>query len=180
MVTLTDGRITLRPPEPADAAEIANAVQTSLPELEPWMPWASAAYDEQAARDWMAFPGEHPFVIVDDHELVVGTCGLNGIDEQNRRANLGYWLRSDHTGRGIATAATRLLADYGITALGLQRLEIVMSVHNAPSRRVAERVGASYEGVLRSRLMLRGVAHDAHSYSIVAADRAGTGAATGD
>ena len=170
MATLTDGWITLRPPELDDAAIVAENVQLSLRELEPWMPWASAAYDEASARTWIEQPGEHPFVIVDADGRIAGTCGLNHVDELNRRANLGYWLRSDRTGRGFATAATRLLVAYGIETLRLQRLEIVMSVHNHASRRVAERAGATHEGVLRSRLLLHGIAHDAHSYSFVTGD----------
>ena len=52
MATLTDGRIALRPPERRDASAIADAVQASLTELEPWMPWASSAYDDSAALEW--------------------------------------------------------------------------------------------------------------------------------
>jgi ribosomal-protein-serine acetyltransferase len=175
MATLTDGWIALRPPERRDASAIAEAVRASLTELEPWMPWASFAYDEAAALEWIAQPGEHPFLIDDGTGRVIGSCGLHGVDALNLRANLGYWVRTDCTGRGVATAATRLLVVHGIGTLRLQRLEIVMSVHNDASRRVAERAGAIHEGVLRRRLLLHGIAHDAHSYSIVAGDRVATG-----
>ena len=45
--------------------------------------------------------------------------------------------------------AARLVARYGHHEVGLHRLEIVMSVRNEASRRVAERLGAHYEGVQR-------------------------------
>jgi RimJ/RimL family protein N-acetyltransferase len=61
-----------------------------------------------------------------------------------------------------------VLAGYGLGTLGLQRLEIVMSVENHASRRVAERVGADHEGILRCRLLLHGRSHDAHSFSLTA------------
>jgi len=43
----------------------------------------------------------------------------------------------------------------------LVRLEVVVSVENAASLRVAEKAGAIREGVLRSRLLLHGRMHDA-------------------
>lgn len=172
MAELTDGRIILRTPGPDDAPGVAEAARRSLPELQPWMPWATDDYDVDDAREWIGrFGGEdtHPFVIVEDDEIV-GTAGLNRIDALNSIANLGYWLRSDRIGRGIATAATRLIADFGHQQVGLHRLEIIMSVRNHASRRVAERVGATHEGVLRGALLLHGEHHDVHLFSLLPGD----------
>jgi RimJ/RimL family protein N-acetyltransferase len=63
-------------------------------------------------------------------------------------ANVGYWVRTSRTGQGIATAAVRLVARFGFEDLGLRRLELLIAVHNVASRRVAEKVGATLEGVL--------------------------------
>lgn len=171
MTILTNGSLALRSPEPGDANGLAFAARTSFDELAPWMPWASADYGIDDAMFWITNRDETSFVILDEQEVVIGTCGLNGFDQANKRANLGYWVRSDQTGHGIARAAATLVARYGLTELGLQRLEVVMSVDNAASRRVAEHIGASYEGVLRSRLLLSGAAHDAHSFSITSIDQ---------
>ncbi len=172
---LTDGVITLRPPNDADAPALVAAVGSSLGELTPFMPWATPAYDEAAALGWIR--GEHEpdalqYLIVGDDGEVAGGCGLNLFNEFNRYANLGYWLRSDRTGRGWATRAVVLLARHGLTAVGLERVEIMMSVENEPSRRVAERAGASFEGTMRHRLLLHGRYHDAHLYSIIRPDLA--------
>ena len=127
MTTLTDGRLTLRTPSASDAAAVADAVRDSFDALAPWMPWASAVYDEAAALHWMS-SGETSFAILDHDGTFVGTCGLNGFDELNHRANLGYWVRSAHTGRGIASAAAVLVARHGLVDLALVRLEVIMSV----------------------------------------------------
>ena len=171
MNPLTNGTLTLRFPEAADAPTVAEAVRTSFAELEPWMPWASADYGPDDALFWITNTQETGFVVLDEEGSFVGTCGLNGFDPMNKRANLGYWVRTSHVGLGIATAATSLVARYGLTELGLQRLEVVMSVENEASRRVAERVGATHEGVLHNRLWLKDVAHDAHSFSITSTDQ---------
>ena len=170
---LTDGTVTLRSPDDADAPAVAAAVRATLPELEPWMPWATAAYDEDAALAWIRGefdPGGHSFVMVSDDGTIVGSSGLNRIDELNRCANLGYWLRTDATGRGWATRATRLLARYGIREVGLHRVEVIMSVENEASRRVAERAGATHEGIMRGGLLLRNRHHDVHLFSFTADD----------
>ena len=171
MTSLTNGRLTLRSPEAADAAAIAECARSSFAELDPWMPWASPDYGVDDAMFWITGESKTSFIILDDQNTMVGTCGLNGFDEVNRRANLGYWVRTSNVGRGIATAATTLVARYGLTQLDLCRLEVIMSVQNEPSRRVAERVGATNEGILRSRLFLKGITHDAHSFSITSLDQ---------
>ena len=54
---------------------------------------------------------------------LLGGCGLNGVNRINRFANLGYWVRSTETGRGIATAATRALSELGVGELGRAVIE---------------------------------------------------------
>lgn len=161
--------VTLRAPIEDDASTIVHAIQSSLDDLARWMPWAVPDYDIEAARGWIA--GEtgdaHRFVMVDSNGEVVGSCGLNGISELNRSGNLGYWVRSDRAGRGLATEATRLLRRFGHDVAELHRIEVIMSVHNEASRRVAEKAGAHYEGVRRGALRLHGEFHDAHSWSFL-------------
>ncbi len=162
----------LREPVAADVGALLDGILSSVDELRPWLPWARADYDETDAQLWIS--GElgdvHRFIMINEAGDLVGSCALNMIDTVNRRANLGYWLRSDQTGHGYATTATRLLVRHGLLTARLQRIEVVMSVHNDASRRVAERAGATYEGRARRRLRLHGVEHDAYVYSFVTED----------
>ena len=170
---LADGVISLRSPIDDDAPAVCAAVLASLPELSPFMPWATAAFDEVAAHSWIRGEldrDEVRYLIVGDAGEVAGACGLNQFDRVNRGANLGYWLRTDRTGRGWATRATVLLARYGLTQLGLERVEITMAVENEASRRVAQRAGATFEGTLRHRFLLLGDYHDAYLYSLILTD----------
>jgi RimJ/RimL family protein N-acetyltransferase len=167
---LTADGLTLRPPTPDDAPAIVAAVRSSVAELAPWMPWATVSYSEEEAHTWMsgALGDVHPFVMVDKDDELVGSCGLNKIDEFNRSANLGYWVRSDRSRRGHATTATELIKEYGFAVAGLHRMEVIMSVRNEASRRVAEKSGAVYEGIARGALLLNGEFHDTHVWSFVA------------
>jgi ribosomal-protein-serine acetyltransferase len=49
----------------------------------------------------------------------------------------------------------------------LNRIEIITEVTNVASQRVAEKVGAQREGVIRQRLWLHGAAHDAVLFAVV-------------
>ena len=154
-------------------ASIAEAVRASLPELSPYMAWATDDYHEGAAEVWrqLVLAGhERAFLIIDDDGTVAGSAGLNQLDESGHQANLGYWLRTDRTGRGLATRAARRVARWGFEDLGLHRIEVSMVVDNEPSRRVAERVGARFEGRLRERVPHQGRYHDLWLYGLLATD----------
>lgn len=141
-------------------------------ELVPWMPWCHPAYAMTETRTWLEAQVEafkdgtaFEFAIVSPAGRHIGACGLNGIDRAHRRANLGYWVRSDASRRGIATAATLLLRDWAFLNTDLERLEIVVAVENHASLRVAEKTGAVREGVLADRLLLHDGLHDAAVFS---------------
>ena len=172
-LVLTDGVVVLRPPREQDAPAVADAVQSSLDTLVEWMPWASAGYSANSALQWIReakAAGRHAFLICDQHGTAMGTCGLQQADLLNRCIQLGYWLGQSYSGRGYATRAARLAIDHAFGDLDFHRVEILVSVHNQKSRRVAERLGARLEATLTERLQVRGAWHDALLYACVAGD----------
>jgi len=105
-----------------------------------------------------------------EDDAFLGGGGLNSLHLTHGFANLGYWVRTDNTSRGTATRATRLIARFGFEVLGLARLEIVVAVENRASQRVAEKVGATHEGVLRNRLAHGTGFTDAVMFSLIPQD----------
>ena len=171
---MTSGRIYIRPYRVEDAADVTDAAHESVVEVQPWMPWCHPGLAVEDTRAWLrlqvpAFQnGEaYEFAIVAGDGRLVGGCGINQIDRENRRANVGYWVRSSAVRHGVATAAVRLVRDWAFEHTDLARLEIVIACGNVASLRVAEKAGALCEGVLRRRLLLHGVHHDATMFSIV-------------
>ncbi|HEX8145076.1 MAG TPA: GNAT family protein [Pyrinomonadaceae bacterium] len=175
---LTDGKIVLRPYRAEDTDALYEAVRESIDELSRWMPWCHTGYtiDESRAfimsRDEASARGEdYSFGVFDARTgAYFGGIGLNHLVRHNLYANLGYWIRTGCTRRGLASRATMLLARFGLQELGLKRIEIVAAVGNVASQRVAEKAGAVREGILRKRIMLDGRSHDALLYSLVAED----------
>ncbi len=175
---LTDQFILLRPPQDRDAPAIYQAVRESLAELHPWMDWATDAYDQDSTQRWLEFAqlawlhsSALHFVITDpDSGQYLGSCGLDGIDEKNRRCNLGYWVRTSQSGKGIASSAARLAAKFAFETKSLIRVEIIIAAGNIASRRAAQKSGAHFEGDLKNRLVVRTDVHDAALYSFSPAD----------
>ncbi len=159
---------------PEDADELFEAGRESVEEMFPWLAWCHPDYEISESREWISLQiqcweegTEYSFTIRNQREHLVGGCGLNHLNPLDKIANLGYWVRSGHTGKGYATAATKLLAGFAFDQLDVKRIEIVAALDNVPSQRVAERAGAKREGVLRNRLFLHDQSHDAIMYSLV-------------
>ena len=174
---LSDGSITLRAPRMDDAPAHHAAVVASLSQVSAWLDWAHDGYTVEESKSFMARAieghesGEQfEFLIWDENGMFLGCCGLNRLDRRFLKSNLGYWVRTDAAGRGIATAATRLLARFGFEQLGLQRIEIVAAIDNVRSQRVAEKAGAFREGVLRNGIRAGGRNVDAVCYSLIPGD----------
>lgn len=166
--------IVLRLYELEDARDLYQAARESIAEMKPWMPWCNEDFTLTAAEDWirtkMAEAEEKTsfeLSIRRSDGRFLGGCGINTVDPEHQVGNLGYWVRSSATGRGVAPAAVRKLAEWAFSHTSLRRLELLMAESNVRSQRVAEKAGALREGVYRSRLLYHGEAHDAVVYSII-------------
>jgi RimJ/RimL family protein N-acetyltransferase len=160
--------------ESGDEKALFEAARESIAELYPWLPWCHPDYALDDSLRWIEWSrkarergDEFSFAIADRDGRLLGGCGLNAIHPAHRFANLGYWVRSSAMGRGVAPTAVRLLADWAFRNTDLVRLEILASVHNQRSLRVAVKAGAVREGILSSRLRVHGELHDAAVHSIV-------------
>lgn len=98
----------------------------------------------------------------------VGNVNLVRFSDDGREAALGYWLAPAARGRGLAARAARLLCAWGFEQLGLARIELAILPDNAASKRVAERLGASPEGLRRDSHVADGVRWDMLVYAVAA------------
>lgn len=172
---LSDGRILLRLFKPEDAPAVYTAVIASAAELRPWMPWYHDAYSQSDTERFIDFARrtaerekEFSFAIFSARSgEFLGSCGINRRDRENRSAFVGYWIRTDHAGQGIATAAACLVARFGFESLALERITIQAAVGNLGSQAVARKIGAQFEGIARSALRLGDRRHDVARYSLL-------------
>jgi len=178
-MTLVDGDILVRAVEITDEQALFEAVRESIPEVSPWLGWCHEGYSIDETRDFLRSRADkaqgdewYSFGVFDRNKggRFLGGIGLNFINRVHQFGNLGYWVRTSAAGRGVASKAARLVAQFGFEELGLHRIEILAAISNIASQRVAEKIGAVREGVLRKRLLIRGEPHDAVMFSLVRAD----------
>ncbi|HJQ50872.1 MAG TPA: GNAT family N-acetyltransferase [Gaiellaceae bacterium] len=110
------------------------------------------------------------FAIVDDGGEVLGLALAPKIDRETRTAELGYVVAPEARGRGVATEALRRLTAWAFDELEMFRLELLISVDNTASKKVAERCGYAREGVLRSAYFKQGRREDTEIWSRLATD----------
>ena len=99
--------------------------------------------------------------------LVMGTCTLAQLDEQNRRAELGFALGREHWGNGYMREALVALFDFAFGELKLHRLEADVDPRNAASIHLLERLGFKKEGYLRERWWVNGEIQDTLFYGLL-------------
>jgi RimJ/RimL family protein N-acetyltransferase len=153
-------RLVLRCYEPSDALLLKEAVDSSLDHLRPWMPWAQAEPQplEQKIELLRTFRGEFDLgrnfaygVFEPDELRLLGGAGLHPRGGQGS-LEIGYWIRADAIGRGLATEVTAVLTRAGIEKTGLARVDIQVDPANERSLRIPRKLHFVEEGTLRSRL----------------------------
>ncbi|MGN6480848.1 GNAT family N-acetyltransferase [Luteibacter sp.] len=171
---LSDGVVRLRAYRDDDAEALAEAVRESVGTAGPWLAWARADYDTATAQDWIRLC-KQAWLLGDGFEMIIvdtqtgrflGGMGINQRHREHRFATLGYWVRESEHGKGIVTRAGTLVLPWAFDVVGVTRVEIVAAHDNLPSRKAAERIGGTFEGMLRNRLVINDKPVDAAMYSV--------------
>jgi len=166
-VTLPGDGIVLRELEPADAA--AAFVWGGDPQFFRFMTVDEVATEDEERTlliEWQSEARARPRrqyrlgVVETDSATLVGIVRLGVVNPDQKEADLGYGMRRDRWGRGVATAAATLLVDFGFRELGLHRVFAYHDPANHASRRVMEKLGMTYEGTLRQNMFGRGTWRD--------------------
>jgi RimJ/RimL family protein N-acetyltransferase len=142
-IILATPRLTLREFRAADAEALARVLCD--PETMRYYPMS---FDRQATEEWIARNQRR--YVVDGHGLwamdlkstgeMIGDCGITRQEVDGEwLPEIGYHLRRDLWGQGLATEAAQACRDHGFTQLAADSLISLIRPENVPSRRVAER-----------------------------------------
>jgi RimJ/RimL family protein N-acetyltransferase len=149
-------RLLLRPWTADDAQGLHPVLASNWEHLGPWIParvatpapvpelaqrLAGFAADFVADREW-----RYGIFATSGH-AVLGELGLFPRDATGRvpyahadRAELGYWLRSDMTGRGLVTEGARAVLEMAATLPHISHIEIRCDARNIPSAAIPQRL----------------------------------------
>jgi [ribosomal protein S5]-alanine N-acetyltransferase len=101
--------------------------------------FVNGGMEKAKTRGWVLWP-----VIHRQSDELIGICGFN--DGFQPDVELGWWLRPDHWGKGLATEIAAATMEYGFRTYGFPRVVSVIQPGNERSIRVAERLGMRPDG----------------------------------
>ncbi len=172
---LSCGPLLLRLLEDSHREPMWRAFEDSFDDLKKYMFWAEETRCTRNMDDFFqrmsraAVEGTDCVYVVtlpgDDRHL--GSVGLHHMAPHTRAAELGYWVWSKASGRGLATAVGARLLRLAFEELRLHRVFARHAVTNIASQKVIEHLGFVHEGTLRHYLQLEGRWVDHHTYGLL-------------
>lgn len=168
--------LTLRPWRASDADAVFAACQD--PEIVRWtsipFPYEhkhAESYVGPVSADGWRHKTAANFAVTDSAGTLVGSFGLVRMAPLKSVAEVGYWVAPAARHQGVAVRAATAVTEWALREVGFARVELLAARGNVGSRRVAERIGFTQEGVLRSAAPARGRTRvDLVMYSRLATD----------
>jgi RimJ/RimL family protein N-acetyltransferase len=165
--------VRLRPVSAEDHAAVYSACQDA--EIQRWTS-APPPYSVDDARSFIEFSQQAwrdnsaaTFsILYQGSSEFLGTVNLRLFDDAV--AEVGYRVKAEARGRGVATEAVRLLSRWAIDQLGMARVQLGTHPENLASQRVATKAGFQREGVLRSLREIKGERVDQVFFSMLPED----------
>jgi RimJ/RimL family protein N-acetyltransferase len=172
-VVLTGRRwVTLEPLTVDHIPEIAEAAADG----DPGRLWFTSAPSPATAGEWVRtrLAAQRPdigltFVVRALDGRLIGSSSYLNVDGPNRRLEIGAtWYVESVRRTGVNTEAKLLLLGHAFEALDCIAVEFRTHFFNSASRAAIERLGAKFDGVLRSHQLLSdGSRRDTVVYSIL-------------
>lgn len=158
--TIKGQRITLQKAVKSFATAQAHnqEVKKSLPELSPWLGWATEDYKiedsyeylQGCVQEWEK-GNEFNYMILDENKNFMGMISALNVKEKDRNLEIGYWISTTHAGNGYMQEAVKLL-EKEFFGLGINRIVIHTDVLNKKSANVPQKLGYVLEGIQRQSL----------------------------
>lgn len=153
-------RLLIRPVQLNDVTGLHQSIERSAKELRRWMPWAKETdfaatqhfiqsnferWQEETSKDF-------PLIVIDKAtNTIISVSGFNEHTDLLRPCfEIGYWIDSAYTGKGLATELVNALTRYAIEGLNAIRVQICTQPENEKSTAVAKRCGYIYEAKLKN------------------------------
>lgn len=152
----TTERLLIRIPRPGDGKAVYEAINASINELKPWLPFAQKEQSEEEVEvnirnAHIAFLKREDLrflIFSKETGNLIANSGLHRMDWDVRKFEIGYWIDSRYSGKGYMAEAVQGITDFAFRELQAQRVEIRCDEKNIKSRAIPERLGFNLEGIL--------------------------------
>lgn len=84
-----------------------------------------------------------------DSKVFFGAAGLNSLNKEHKKAEIGFWLMPEFWGKGIINEAIPFILEYGFDKLNLHRIEAIIETENVNSKKIMAKLGFEHEGTMK-------------------------------
>ncbi|MEG1662620.1 MAG: GNAT family protein [Clostridia bacterium] len=148
-VVIKTKRTALRQFTESDADDLFEfAKNPKIGKMAGWKPHADIEESKAILKE--VFLGKENMFAIEYNGKVVGSVGFSP-DKMRENANclmLGYALSEDCWGKGIMPECSEAVINYGFNTLKLDLISITCYTDNLQSKRVIEKCGFTFEGVI--------------------------------
>ena len=168
---LTSDRLILRRIKKSDAEEIyngfinqeeflyyANKKRRTLEEEKESLMGIDNKYEKDDYYNWV--------ITLKDDKSIIGMVNFR-VEEINEMVEFNYAIDNRYTNKGYMTEALNLVKDYALNELKVNRFQGGCVIENIQSKKVMEKCGMIFEGILRNYIILRDGYHDMYMFSII-------------
>lgn len=155
------------------AREIFEKVMASRDYLDQWLPWVEDVKGVDDIKEYIRQANSKKCPKHDEvFEIRVGKdfagmVALKEIDRQNKKAEVGYWLSKEYSGKGIMIRSCLALLRYAFEDLALNKIFIKCSVENIRSCNIPKQLQFTFEGIEREGEFLHNKFVDLKVYSML-------------
>lgn len=153
-------RLVIKCLEPRHAIVWGAAIEESLAQLLPWMPWAKEwplSLDDriELLRKWrgnfdLGLNFEYAIFSLDETTLL-GAAGLHTRNGPGVHG-IGYWIHKDHFNQGFATEVVGALTKVAFEIDHVRRVEILCDPENIASASIPRKLKFTHEATLHHRI----------------------------
>ena len=98
---------------------------------------------------------------------IIGTVDLASWNPTHQSAEIAYCIHQGYWGCGLTTEAAKSVIAFGFSNMDLIRIQARCFVANIGSERVMEKLGMTFEGIIRKGMLVKGKHEDLKLYSIL-------------
>lgn len=168
-----DEHVALAFPQLDAAEELFSLIESDRPHIEAFIDVMAETKSIKDEKDFIklklhgyAEETEYLFFILYD-QIICGCIDIHGIDKKVGKGEIGYWLHSSYSKRGIVTKSVQAICTLAFEEYGLNKLIICVDTENEPSNRVAQRAGFIKTSTEPQDALLFGKLRDMNRYTLL-------------
>ncbi len=100
-----------------------------------------------------------------DNNTFYGAGGLNSLNKEHKKAEIGFWLLKEYWGQGIMTEVMPFICEFGFNNLGLHRIEGIVETENLNCKNAMKKLGFNLEGTMQDCEIKNGKFISLHIYA---------------